>query len=166
MGVRISSELLARIVADAVGSPDEICGLLFGAPDRIDAAEPCRNVAADPRRQFEIDPAQLLAAHRAARKGGPAIVGCYHSHPGGAAGPSARDAADAEPNGWLWLIVGVGEAQLFRAVASGAIYGRFDAAHLRHVAPASIVIPAQAGTHLPPAAPVTPGGAGPPLSRG
>ena len=130
MVVRISSELLHRILAEAVASPDEICGLLFGAADAIDAAEPCRNVAADVATRFEIDPAALIRAHRAARAGGPQIVGCYHSHPAGDAMPSPRDAADAAPDGSLWLIVGAGEARLFRAVTDGARHGRFDAVRL------------------------------------
>ena len=130
MTVQISSELLGRIVAEAVGSPDEICGLLFGTGKLIQVAEACRNVASDTRRQFEIDPAALLAAHRAARADGPAIVGCYHSHPAGDAIPSLRDALDAEPNGWVWLIVGGNEERVFRAGVDGAIHGRFDALEL------------------------------------
>lgn len=126
MAVRISIELLARIAAEAAASPDEICGLLFGMADRIERAQSCPNVAADPLYRFEIDPAALLAAHRTARAGGPAILGCYHSHPTGAPDPSPRDAADAAPNRWLWLILGAGEARLFRAVEEGAIGGRFD----------------------------------------
>ncbi|MDB5694752.1 MAG: hypothetical protein JWN21_295 [Sphingomonas bacterium] len=127
MDVRISSDLLQRIMADAAAWPDEICGLLFGTPEAIEATEPCRNVAADPHLRFEIDPAALIAAHRAARAGGPQLIGCYHSHPGGNPTPSPRDAADAAANGWLWLIVGSGQARLFRAVACGAIHERFDA---------------------------------------
>src|SRR3546814_6701011 len=50
---------------------------------------------------------------------GPAIAGCYHSHPCGPAEPSARDAAAAAPDGALWLIVGEIEdgraARLWRA---------------------------------------------------
>ena len=126
MSVRIATELLARIVAEAAGSPDEICGLLFGTPATIEAAQPCRNVAADPATRFEIDPAQLLAAYRAARQGGPAIIGCYHSHPSGAAMPSARDAADAAGDGFLWLIVAGEDARLFRAVPDGEHHRRFD----------------------------------------
>ena len=131
MTVRISSELLARIVADASASPDEICGLLFGDAGAIDDARPTRNVAADPRRRFEIDPAALIAAHRGQRAGGVAMIGCYHSHPSGHPEPSPRDAADAAPNGWLWLIVGGGEARLFTAVEQGAIHGRFDEVAMR-----------------------------------
>src|SRR3546814_2257889 len=98
MRARISSTLLRRIIDEATASPGaEVCGLLFGSPHRIDAAQPCRNVALAPADSFEIDPAALLAAHKATRAGGPAIAGCYHSHPCGPAEPSARDAAAAAP---------------------------------------------------------------------
>ena len=130
MTARIATELLGRIVAEARASEHEICGLLFGAPDAIEAAAPCRNVAANPATRFEIDPAALLRAHRAARNGGPTLIGCFHSHPGGDAMPSPRDAADAAADGWLWLIVGGNEARLFRAVPDGALHGRFDAVSL------------------------------------
>ncbi len=63
-----------------------------------------RNVAADPSRLFEIDPALCWRRYRAARSEGPAIVGWYHSHPAGEAVPSPRDAASAAPDGMLWLI--------------------------------------------------------------
>ena len=128
MGVSVTfaKGVVAEIVRAAAGSRDEVCGLLLGLPDRVDAMRACRNVASDPTTAFEIDPAALIAAHRAARAGGPVIVGCYHAHPRGDATPSRRDAADAAPNGWLWLIVGRGEARLFRAVEYGAIRGRFD----------------------------------------
>lgn len=125
-GVSFAKGVLEEIRSLAAASPAEVCGLLFGTADRVDAMLACRNVASEPLTAFEIDPAQLLAAHRAARGGGGAIVGCYHSHPGGDATPSPRDAA-AAANGWLWVIVGGGEARVFRAVDAGAIHGRFDA---------------------------------------
>lgn len=111
--------MLRRIIDEAADSREEVCGLLFGSPQRIDAAQRCRNVAANPADSFEIDPAALLAAHKTARGGGPAIVGCYHSHPGGSPEPSARDAAAAAPDGLLWLITGGGEARLWRAREEG-----------------------------------------------
>ena len=128
MGPTISSELLRQVRAEADALPTtEICGLLLGRDGVVEEARACRNVAADPARRFEIDPAALLAAHRAARAGGPAILGCYHSHPSGRAEPSACDAAAAAANGWLWLIVGDGETRAWRAVVAGAWHGRFDA---------------------------------------
>src|SRR3546814_13447183 len=98
MRARISSTLLRRIIDEATASPGaEVCGLLFGSPHRIDAAQPCRNVALDPADRFEVDPAALRAAHKATRAGGAAKEGCYHSHPDCPPEPSARDAAAGAP---------------------------------------------------------------------
>ncbi|MDP1026017.1 M67 family metallopeptidase [Sphingomonas sp. KR1UV-12] len=128
----MSSGLVARILAAAAADPmREVCGLLTGAPDRVSGIQPCANVAADPATRFEIDPAALLTAHRRARLGGPAIIGCYHSHPTGRAEPSPRDAADAAPDGSLWLIVADGRIGAWRAVSGGARHGRFDPVTLR-----------------------------------
>ena len=120
MDVTISSEMLARIVGEAAASPGvEVCGLLLGHDDRIQEARSCRNVAADPARTFEIDPVALLAAHRAARKGGPAILGCYHSHPTGIGVPSACDADSAMGDGAVWLITAGDEIRAWRTVERG-----------------------------------------------
>ncbi|MEG8223392.1 M67 family metallopeptidase [Sphingomonas sp. HH69] len=115
MSVTISSLLRDRIVALAAADDGEICGLLLGQAGRIEAIAPAANVAADPARHFELDPAVLIAAHRAARSGGPGVVGHYHSHPSGVAVPSATDAACAMPDGTLWLIVAGEDVRLWRA---------------------------------------------------
>ena len=120
MGVHISRSLLDPILAEAAASPDEICGLLLGTADEIREARAAVNVHPDPARFFEVDPAILFAAIRAARDGGPAVVGHYHSHPSGRAEPSPRDAAAAPGDGALWLIVAGGKARLWRNVADGA----------------------------------------------
>lgn len=121
MAIEISSTLLERLLSEARNSPDsEICGLLFGVPQRIESALACANVASDPRRAFEIDPVALIAAHRAARHGGPAVIGHYHSHPSGRAIPSPRDAEAAMGDGALWLIMTAHEARLWRTAAPGA----------------------------------------------
>lgn len=126
MEPEISSDVVVRLLRTANETAVEICGILRGTGERITAAEPARNVAADPARHFEIDPAALFAALRDARRGGAAILGWYHSHPSGSADPSATDAAQAAPDGMLWLIVGGGTVRLWRAVADGARHGRFD----------------------------------------
>ncbi|WP_375422392.1 Mov34/MPN/PAD-1 family protein [uncultured Sphingomonas sp.] len=132
MVLDISSAVVAHILAAAAESSDrEVCGLLFGTAARVEAAEACRNVAAQPARRFELDPVALLAAHRAARAGGPAIVGHYHSHPSGSAVPSTCDAEAAAKDGAIWLIVAGGELRGWRAVTEGAIHGRFDPVTLR-----------------------------------
>ncbi|RMB55392.1 proteasome lid subunit RPN8/RPN11 [Sphingomonas sp. PP-CE-3A-406] len=121
MSVTISSELLRRLVAEAAASPDaEVCGLLFGAAGRIEAIAACANVAANPARTFEIDPAALFAAHRRARAGGLAVVGHYHSHPSGLPVPSPRDVAQAMGDGAVWVILGGDAARAWRSVEVGA----------------------------------------------
>lgn len=125
MRVEISRLLLEQIVALAAANADEICGLLFGTAERIDAILPAANVASDPSHHFELDPTTLIVAHRAARAGGPAIVGHYHSHPSGVAAPSATDAACAAPDGTLWLIVGAGTVTLWRAGPGTAVNVEF-----------------------------------------
>lgn len=127
MTVTISSDALDLICKSATASPDyEVCGLLLGEGDHVSRAVPCDNVASEPSHRFEIDPAALIAAHRAARIGGPAVIGHYHSHPTGLAEPSPRDAADAAPDGSIWLIAGGGTVTAWRAVAAGRRHGRFD----------------------------------------
>lgn len=102
---------------DALGAaPHEACGLLVGSSDRITAAVSTANVALDPALHFEIDPAALIGAHRAARDGGPQIVGYYHSHPNGLAHPSSTDDACAAHDGKIWVIV----APVTKAVADGS----------------------------------------------
>ena len=115
MKVKIARGVLAQIRALCAADHNEVCGMLLGAAGRIDAVRPASNVAPDPSRHFELDPAVLIAAHRAARDAGPAVIGHYHSHPSGVAVPSATDAACAAPDGTLWLIVAGDVARLWIA---------------------------------------------------
>ncbi len=127
MEPEFSSEALGALIEQADGSATEICGLLLGTAERVERLAAVRNVADDPARHFEIDPAALFAALRAERRGGAAVLGWYQSHPSGDPAPSATDAAQAAADGRLWLIVGGGTARLWRAVADGERHGRFDA---------------------------------------
>lgn len=129
MMLEISSAALAAIRAHVASDPArEVCGLLFGSACRIEAIEAAENVAADPVRHFEIDPAALFRAIRAERAGGPMLVGYYHSHPGGRAEPSATDRAMAAADGKAWLIVAGDEVTGWRATDPG-----FDRVELRPV---------------------------------
>lgn len=119
------------MLVDARSDPArERCGLLLGRGDTVLDLVPAANVHAEPERHFELDPAVLVAAYRAERAGGLAVLGHYHSHPSGAAVPSAADAAAADADGRLWLIVGRGDVALWRSVAGGAVLGRFEAVRI------------------------------------
>lgn len=88
-------------------APRECCGLLEGRRADgaiiVEALHRARNMAAQADR-FEMNPADQFAARKAARANGRAIIGCYHSHPGGALRPSAADLAGAGEDGLVWLI--------------------------------------------------------------
>lgn len=121
MGVRISRPLLDAIIAHVASVPErESCGLLFGDDDVIAHALPAANVHPDPARHFEVDPAALIGAHKAARNGGPRLIGAYHSHPSGSADASIEDAQSAE-NGQLCLILAGGTHRLYRAQAGSLV---------------------------------------------
>ena len=125
MTVRISRCIHAQLMELAQASPaQEICGILLGQGEHVTGWTATANVADDPARRFEIDPAVLIAAHRAARQGGPVILGSYHSHPGGSVEPSACDAGLANPDGSLWLILSPPAYGLWRAGETG-LHGRF-----------------------------------------
>jgi desampylase len=108
------SELSALVDRARAGYPDEVCGVLLadaGAPDRVAQLAAVPNVAADPSRQFEIAPADLLRIQREARAAGREILGYYHSHPGHSAAPSETDrrlAAEGLSDGVVHVIVAIG----------------------------------------------------------
>ena len=103
----------AILTAAATAAPDEACGLLLGHGEHIAAAPLVANVAATPRTCFELDPLALIAAHKAARAGGPALLGYWHSHPAGPAAPSATDQAAASGDGRIWAIAAGGAITLW-----------------------------------------------------
>lgn len=118
--LEISSSALAALRGEAArAEPRECCGLLLGRGTRIEAIAPAANLASTPETRFEIDPAALIAAHRAARAGGAEVVGYYHSHPRGAPVPSAADRAHASGDGRVWAIVARGALGCFRDGANG-----------------------------------------------
>ena len=103
--------------------PEECCGLLVGrsepSGDRVVTrvvASP--NVAEGDRKDnFEVDPQVRFDVMRKLGDGPKKIIGHYHSHPGHAGEPSARDLEMAYESEMVWLIVAVknGLAQRPRA---------------------------------------------------
>ncbi len=81
-----------RIITHArAGAPDEVCGLLRGRGEVVKDWHPTRNVAADPRHDYEIAAEDLLVAFDWEILGD-RLIAIYHSHPAGPAYPSAVDA--------------------------------------------------------------------------
>ena len=116
----LTSGALATLLEEAAKAhPLECCGLLLGQGTVLAEARPAANVHPDPAHHFEIDPAALIAAHKAARQGGPQVLGYYHSHPTGRAEPSATDCAQASGDGRIWAIVAGDTVRLWRDDADG-----------------------------------------------
>lgn len=113
--------LAALTAAAAHAAPNEACGLLLGVDRLIDEARVCANVASAPSRFFEIDPVALIAAHRAQRGGGAALLGYFHSHPSGSALPSDEDRRQAGGDGKVWAIVGGNDVQFWRDTPQGFV---------------------------------------------
>ncbi len=113
-----------QLIAEARAAfPIECCGLIEGTPTpegwRATALHGSKNLAADPAQAFLIDPQVHFDLLRRLRGTDHAIIGCYHSHPGGRAEPSERDRDEAIDDGFVWLIAGEGDvnAYLFDAGA-------------------------------------------------
>ena len=122
MEIGVTSGVMATMIKEAAkAAPQEACGLLLGDHAMIRQAVVCCNVAADPLRHFEIDPAALITAHRAARQGGPQVIGYWHSHPSGTAAPSATDRAMASGDGRIWAIATAGEITFWRDRPEGFV---------------------------------------------
>jgi len=120
--VTVPAPILAQLHAHAAAAhPHECCGLLLGHGDSIAAAQLAANTHPTPATHFEIDPAALIAALRAARAGGPQVLGYYHSHPHGPPAPSATDRAQASGDGRVWAIIGAGQIGWFRDLPDGFV---------------------------------------------
>jgi desampylase len=108
----------------------ECCGLLFGSDSEITGVQICENVAKNTDMNFEIAPAELIAAERQSREGEAKLIGYFHSHPNGNIFPSANDAEMAHPDGRFWLIITSSKVTAWRAVANGSHLSRFDRVEL------------------------------------
>lgn len=122
MDLTVASGAIATVLEEAARAhPREACGLLLGEGDHVREASVARNVAADPLHHFEIDPAALIAAHRAARAGGPQVLGYWHSHPNGLAQPSSTDRARAAGDGRFWAIAAAGDVTFWHDGEAGFV---------------------------------------------
>lgn len=112
--LHLSARLADALAAAAAAAyPEEFCALLIGrdGPEgpRVTRVVPAPNRHPHPRRGFELDPAVLIGTLRALRDGGSGerLVGHAHSHPDGAAVPSATDRSMAWEAGLVWMVIAV-----------------------------------------------------------
>jgi len=119
MELTVTSGAMATLLAEAARAhPAECCGLLLGQGQHVALAQPAANVHPQPERHFEIDPQALVDAFRAARAGGPQVIGYYHSHPNGHPLPSASDCEHAGDRR-VWAIVAAGAVEFYRDSEQG-----------------------------------------------
>ncbi|MDX1592783.1 MAG: M67 family metallopeptidase [Gammaproteobacteria bacterium] len=85
----------------------EVCGFVVRAGDSC-AVRSVSNVAGDPARRFEMDPAGMIDAFRHEREDGEEIVAIYHSHPSGPSLPSALDRELAYYPELPYLVISLG----------------------------------------------------------
>ena len=114
----ISPDLLSKIeTAAADAYPAESCGLLVGhgsidkriVMTRVEISS--NRTENNMRDSFEIDPQRRFDLMRELKDGPEQIVGHFHSHPNGAAQPSARDAQQAWEPALVWVITSVAKGQ-------------------------------------------------------
>jgi len=95
--------------------PKEGCGLVVGHMDGdawvVDDLVASENISPTPLQNFEVDMRLRLQLQRELRGSGQAIIGHYHSHPNGKAGPSATDLKSAWEDNMVWIIVAVTPTQ-------------------------------------------------------
>ena len=131
--LHLSDELAAAVlVAAARAYPAECCGLIEGIEIsqgwRVLAMHEAQNVADDPEKRFLIDPQTQFDLMRRVRGTERHILGCFHSHPGGAPEPSATDREDAYESNFLYLIAGGDPVSGFtlKAYVFDAMHKSFD----------------------------------------
>jgi len=83
----------------------ECCGLLAGRDGVITQAFPAKNVAADPVRNYEIAPKEIVRLLREFRERRLGFLGIYHSHPNTENVPSPKDIELAYYSEAIYFIV-------------------------------------------------------------
>jgi proteasome lid subunit RPN8/RPN11 len=103
--VRVTQDVLARLIEEARRAPnEECCGLLVGRDGVISALYPAKN-ALESATAYEIAPEELFRLMRRIREAGLQLLGIYHSHPAGDNRPSARDIEQAYYPGTPYFIL-------------------------------------------------------------
>jgi len=91
LNLSLAPGLLEQIVHHArSGLPLECCGLIAGREQSATRFIPITNRLASTT-EFDMEPAELIAAIRSLRTNGESLQAIFHSHPRGPAVPSPRD---------------------------------------------------------------------------
>lgn len=109
--------------------PEEACALIVGhhLPREtwvVSHIEPSINIAVDPSRFFEIDPALRIKVEMNTLSEDHEIIGIFHSHPEGEPVLSETDITNIKEPNLFWLIASTasGKVNEFRAFISAGNY--------------------------------------------
>ncbi|WP_123589723.1 Mov34/MPN/PAD-1 family protein [Salinisphaera orenii] len=104
--LKISRPLATRLLFEAQKQPDtEVCGFLSALDGHPREIYPVANVADDPARRFEMDPADQIRAMKTMRERGETMLAIYHSHPSAPPEPSVHDLDGLGYPDALYLII-------------------------------------------------------------
>lgn len=106
--VRSRRKVFGQLLEHARRQPHrECCGILAGRDNVITRAFPAKNVAADPVRNYVIEPREMVRLMGEFRERRLELLGIYHSHPNwlDANEPSSKDIALAYYSEAIYFIV-------------------------------------------------------------
>jgi len=98
--------IVNQILAHAQSQDEEeICGLIAENKGQVKTLYPVRNIAVHRENLYQMDGKGQIDAMRKMRENDEQLYAIYHSHPHGAAFPSAIDVKEAQYPDVLYLIV-------------------------------------------------------------
>lgn len=116
----LSEELKHQILEHCLAAlPNEGCGLLAFDGDHVTKVYPTGNDDLSPS-TYTIPPREHYEAVIDAERQGWEIRGSFHSHPSGPAGMSATDLERALSPGWVYVVVGLGDARAMSVWVEGS----------------------------------------------
>lgn len=92
------------------GCPDEVCGILAGKGNEVSRLFRTRNVESSPV-SYLMDSMEQFKIMKALREEGLSMVALFHSHPGSAAYPSAKDVALAFYEDCAYIIISLSDRE-------------------------------------------------------
>jgi proteasome lid subunit RPN8/RPN11 len=89
--------------------PNECCGLLLGRNGAVERVVAMKSDPPAPDRYY-MDPVQQVEVFEEMQTHGQSLIGIYHSHPHGPAGPSGADVQMAYHRGVAYFIISLADA--------------------------------------------------------
>lgn len=122
----IPEVLYARMLVHCRESyPDEACGLLAGAGDRVACLFAMQNTEPSPVSYF-MDPKEQFSAMKDMREKGLQMVGIFHSHPQSPPYPSPKDVSLAYYDDAVYIIVSLVDRERPEVKAFRIVSGKIE----------------------------------------